>query len=361
MANKYFVNPFGEAGDLATIPDTVQSDGTVSYAQGWGPFYALQLGVNPSALPIPRPQSNQVLYDVTGAIQFLQQYGTPAWITAMENLGTSFPYPIYARVYYDPGTGPQVWENQVAGNTATPGADSTWVQISGASSGLPIGAVIDFASPVPPQGFLNCDGSAVSRTTYSNLFGAVNFLSSGTLTNGTNSITGLSIPTSSMFVGQHVEGANIPSGSTITALTSGNSITISNNVTASGTQNIQFFPWGNGDGSTTFNIPDLRRRNTVGAGGSASSPAFQGTATGQYGGEETHVMTSGELVTHSHSASLSPAITYHAGSTTGTGDTPVFNDGSGSGISVNIGNAGSSTAFNEMPLGAIMTKCIKYI
>jgi microcystin-dependent protein len=37
----------------------------------------------------------------------------------------------------------------------------------------PPGAILDFGTPVPPPGWLLCDGSAVSRTAYANLFAAI--------------------------------------------------------------------------------------------------------------------------------------------------------------------------------------------
>lgn len=37
----------------------------------------------------------------------------------------------------------------------------------------PIGVVLDFAGPTPPDGWLACDGRLVSRTTYSQLFAAI--------------------------------------------------------------------------------------------------------------------------------------------------------------------------------------------
>lgn len=35
---------------------------------------------------------------------------------------------------------------------------------------VPIGAIIDWPIPTPPAGWLKCDGAAVSRTTYAELF-----------------------------------------------------------------------------------------------------------------------------------------------------------------------------------------------
>lgn len=44
------------------------------------------------------------------------------------------------------------------------------------SSGLPVGTLIDFAGSTAPSGFLNCDGSAISRTTYAALYTAIGTL-----------------------------------------------------------------------------------------------------------------------------------------------------------------------------------------
>lgn len=46
-------------------------------------------------------------------------------------------------------------------------------QISGLSSGMPTGAVVAVASSTVPDNFLECNGAAVSRTTYAALFAAI--------------------------------------------------------------------------------------------------------------------------------------------------------------------------------------------
>lgn len=55
--------------------------------------------------------------------------------------------------------------------------------------------------------------------------------------------------------------------------------------------------WGVGDGSTTFNIPDLRGYwlKSTGTDGVTTNEAIAAS-----GGEETHVLTIGELASHSH-------------------------------------------------------------
>lgn len=55
--------------------------------------------------------------------------------------------------------------------------------------------------------------------------------------------------------------------------------------------------FGSGDGSTTFNLPDLRSRSPMGAGmGSGLSSRTIGNSLG----EENHVLVTGEMPSHNH-------------------------------------------------------------
>lgn len=89
------------------------------------------------------------------------------------------------------------------------------------------GSIYMFAGSTAPTGFLLCDGSAVSRSTYSNLFDAI--------------------------------------GTT----------------------------FGTGDGSTTFNLPDMAGRVAMGAS--------TNYAMGATGGSETHTLVASEIAAHTHS------------------------------------------------------------
>lgn len=93
------------------------------------------------------------------------------------------------------------------------------------------GVIYPYAGSTLPEGFLWCDGAAVSRTEYAQLFAVI----------GTN--------------------------------------------------------YGEGDGSTTFNVPDLRGRVTVGT----NKPDLN---EGDMGGEFTHTLTVTEMPAHGHSVRL---------------------------------------------------------
>lgn len=165
----YFYYPFAIDGDVAAIPVTTQPGGSISYQQGYGPDYEKNLLTDPTALPIGRTTMNQLFFDITTLLQQYSQYGTPPFITTSQNQGTPFPYPIYARTYYLGN----VYENQVANNTSTPGTDDTWLKISS-----PTVALYNYFS-----GFLSSDNGT------NMVFGP------GTCSDSTNSVT-ISSPTS---------------------------------------------------------------------------------------------------------------------------------------------------------------------
>jgi microcystin-dependent protein len=60
--------------------------------------------------------------------------------------------------------------------------------------------------------------------------------------------------------------------------------------------------WGNGDGSTTFNLPDLQRYITCGMGGSNGGYSSPGAALGNKGGAELNVLQVTHMPSHAHVA-----------------------------------------------------------
>jgi microcystin-dependent protein len=154
-----------------------------------------------------------------------------------------------------------------------------------------------------PTGWLAANGAAVSRSTYAALMTATTLAQSVTITNNQETISGISTNlTQFMAAGQAIECAGyIPSGTTITSVSS-TSITISNNTTNGGTAIITVFPYGNGNGSTTFTVVDMRGRTPVGYGANPSTNSQPFYAMGATGGEREHDLVVSELAYHTHSA-----------------------------------------------------------
>jgi len=88
---KYFITPFADSGDKNPVPEVDPGNGTVNYDKGYGPNYELPYS-DPSSLDIDVGQYNQVLNDVTGSLQAIQQVGAPPFITIADNGGVAFPY-----------------------------------------------------------------------------------------------------------------------------------------------------------------------------------------------------------------------------------------------------------------------------
>lgn len=125
----YFDTIFASSGTITTVPDAVQGDGSVSYAQGYGVDYTLP-NTNPSYRYMEQGKFNQLFYDVTSAIQTLQQGSPPAFITSTMNGGTPYTYPAGATVSYS-GVN---YTSLVGSNTDTP-PSSKWAKAYGAHTG----------------------------------------------------------------------------------------------------------------------------------------------------------------------------------------------------------------------------------
>lgn len=122
---------------------------------------------------------------------------------------------------------------QLSGNT-TDFVDGTNNCRNLVNATFPTGTVLDYAGATAPTLFLLCDGTAYSRTTYAALYAILGGASS---------------------------------------------------------------PWGQGDGSTTFNVPDLRGRAVIGAG---QGTGLTNRTLGATGGEEVHQLVIAELASHYH-------------------------------------------------------------
>jgi len=206
--------------------------------------------------------------------------------------------------------------------------------------------------------------SSVSATIVYNLLAADGSSGDVLQTDGAGTLSftevGAAIPAGSLMP---YAGSTAPSGWLLSYGQAVSRTTYSALFTAIGTT------YGTGDGSTTFNVPDLRGRLVAGqddmGGVSANrltglSGGVDGDTLGASGGAETHTLTTAELAAHTHGAGSYVAnVTGPAG-----GGTSGYLGGGGNStsaktVSGSSGSAGSGTAHNNVQPTFILNYIIR--
>lgn len=231
---------------------------------------------------------------------------------------------------------------------------------------IPAGSIQAYAGTSSPSGWLLCDGSSISRSTYSALFATFSTSFTGaTTTNNSTTVSGLSGMSSTTHVGWGIAGNGIPTGATISSVTNATTVVISANATSTqtGTASLVISPYGftGANNTTTFNVPDLRGRVIAGKdnmGGTSAdrltSPAatingIDGDFLGRTGGSETHTLTTAQMPSHSHT------LTGPTGATFGGTSANLASTSS----ATSTDPAGSGTAHNNIQPTLILNYIIK--
>lgn len=186
--------------------------------------------------------------------------------------------------------------------TASGGSGGTTPTLVG--DGLAVGSTYSWAGMVPPPNYVFSYGQEISRSTYVVAFAALTSTQSIFCTSGSPIITGLS-DTTNFYIGTPVELSCVAAGfSNIISKTS-TTITLVANANVTTNTNAVIFPWGRGNGTTTFNVPDFRGFVPAGnnnMGGTASSnltTTYFGSADpnsiGAPGGSQSKTLLLGNL------------------------------------------------------------------
>ncbi|WP_244185040.1 hypothetical protein [Proteus genomosp. 6] len=125
-----FKTPFATQGDKASIPVEIQSDGSVSYTQGYGYDYERDQVTDPAAKDIEREKMNGIFHDITEAIGEIQLFGFPKWDEAGK------PYAIRAIVYHKN----KAWQSKVENNNIEPVAGNAWTELKADATAGDVGA-----------------------------------------------------------------------------------------------------------------------------------------------------------------------------------------------------------------------------
>jgi Chaperone of endosialidase/Phage Tail Collar Domain len=312
--------------------------GVLGYAISW-------LAIASFALPLPAraqatlvPNAIQQFFDSngnpisSGTVGFYQP-GTTNPKTVWQDSGQTTPYgnPIVLNAAGEPNNAAGIWGTgtyrqivqDANGGIIWDALTATTASTSPGSSGdgMPLGFIMPYAGAVAPTGYDFAYGQAYNRTTFASLLAAITITQSGSCTNGSATITGLT-DTTSMGVGQPLESSCFPSSTTVNSVVSSTSITASTTATGvTGAYSFQIFPFGNGNGSTTFNLPDLRGYVPAGRdnmGGTAAARLTTASKAGGWdylgasGGVDALTLSTAQLPSHTHDVAITDPLHLHA-------------------------------------------------
>lgn len=202
----------------------------------------------------------------------------------------------------------------------------------GGASVVPSGVETPFAGIRAPNGWYLEYGQTVTRSGDAALLAA---LTEGFTANTNNTVTLSNVSKDLRNLGLEgsvLEGVGIFTGATIVSVDSATQITMSAAATNTATGGaVTAFPHGNGDGSTTFTIPDGRGTTAAGRDNMGGTAANKLSSTGlgasanalkSIGGYQTITLDATQIPAHSHPNSLNDPGHNHTVSPSGQGAYP---------------------------------------
>lgn len=233
--------------------------------------------------------------------------------------------------------------------SGTPSATDPYLNISTIR-----GIITPYGGFSAPTGWLLCDGGAVSRATYASLFALLNpSLGAVTMTIASPGVFTLTahglvlddliyltttgaLPTG-LAANTRYYVVSVPDANTFTVSATKGGAAINTTGSQSGVHTLLRSPYGVGDGSTTFNVPNLK--GVVPVGRDAAQTEFN--SVGETGGEKTHVLTTAEMPAHTH---VIPNVNGAAGANSG----PLYQANVSTVTNTNTGSTGGDGAHNNL-------------
>ena len=167
--------PIATNGTKNSIPNTNdQSLGLMSQSTGFPPICSERIADGGKAPR--RADFNGAFNLVTQQHFFFQNGGTE---TFRQDVSDAIGgYPLNARLWYTDGNNESVIvrsliQNNTYNFNTTPSYIDGIHWVVDVESGAPVGAVMPYAGSTPPDGWLVCDGSEISRTNYARLFSVI--------------------------------------------------------------------------------------------------------------------------------------------------------------------------------------------
>ena len=158
----------GVTSEKATIPTTAGAD-QIDLSKLYPSAYELPLDAGGQA--VGRTEMNALFSTLAENIYFMQQGGIYEYSNAID-------YTVGTRVLYNGDICKCIQANGISSTVVAPTNTSYWdrfLLLSDFSliSVVPTGVFLPYGGLTAPSGWLLCDGSAVSRTTYANLFAVI--------------------------------------------------------------------------------------------------------------------------------------------------------------------------------------------
>lgn len=151
--------------------------------------------------------------------------------------------------------------------TAPPTSGSVFL-----TDAAPVGTMLVYSGLTLPTNYLWAYGQSLNRTTFATLLSAITSSQAVSSVISTTTLGGFT-DTTQFKIGAAIEGTCLSAGTTIATVAT-TTITVSAVATSSGSCTVRVFPYGAGNGVTTFNAPDMRGRVPAGRdniGGTAAN------------------------------------------------------------------------------------------